>query len=251
MTALDFIPHDLTVLSATGLVLLSFLTSAITASLGLGGGLILLVVLASFLPPLVVIPIHAVVQLGSNFGRASLLRQHINWSITGYFLVGSIFGVILAGHIFVALPAEVLRTILGLFVLYSIWTPKLRPSNIPLPGFLGVGAATSFASIFVGGTGPLVSAFLSPENMSRKTWVATHALCMTGQHGLKGIIFGFLGFKFLPWLPTLIAMILFGFLGTLAGKRVLNRLPEKLFKRFFRVIMTLLGMRLLLDVYLG
>ena len=34
---------------------------------------------------------------------------------------------------------------------------------------------------------------------------------MTGQHGLKGIIFGFLGFKFLPWLLPY-SMILFGFL---------------------------------------
>ena len=251
MNIVDFVPPDLTVLLTAALVLLSFLTSALTASVGLGGGLVLLVVLASFLPPLVVLPVHGVVQFGSNFGRASLLRQYIDWTITGYFLVGSILGVILAGRIFVALPADVLRAILGLFVLYSIWTPKLRPSNIPLSGFLGVGAVTSFASIFVGGTGPLVSAFLSPENMGRKNWVATHAICMTGQHGLKGVIFGFLGFQFLPWLPTIIAMILSGFLGTLAGRRILNRLPEKLFKQLFRVILTLLGLRLLLDAYLG
>ena len=74
---------------------------------------------------------------------------------------------------------------------------------------------------------------------------------MTGQHGLKGVIFGFLGFQFLPWLPTLIAMILSGLLGTLAGRRILNRLPEKLFKQLFRVILTLLGLLILLDAYLG
>ena len=111
MNIVDFVPPDLTVLLTAGLVLLSFLTSALTASVGLGGGLVLLVVLASFLPPLVVLPVHGVVQFGSNFGRASLLRQYIDWSITGYFLVGSILGVILAGQIFVALPADVLRAI--------------------------------------------------------------------------------------------------------------------------------------------
>ena len=116
MNIVDFVPPDLTVLLTAALVLLSFLTSALTASVGLGGGLVLLVVLASFLPPLVVLPVHGVVQFGSNFGRASLLRQYIDWSITGYFLVGSILGVILAGRIFVALPADVLRAILGLFV---------------------------------------------------------------------------------------------------------------------------------------
>ena len=71
MNIVEFIPPDLTILSTAGLVLLSFMTSALTASVGLGGGLVLLVALASFLPPLVVLPVHGVVQLGSNFGRAS------------------------------------------------------------------------------------------------------------------------------------------------------------------------------------
>ena len=251
MNIIEFVPPGLTILSTTGLVLLSFLTSALTAAIGLGGGLVLLVVLASFLPPLVVLPIHGMVQFGSNCGRATLMYQHINWSIAGYFLLGSILGVIVAGRIFITLPVDVLRAILGLFVLYSVWTPKLRPSNIPLPGFLGVGAVTSFASIFVGGTGPLVSAFLSPEHMGRKKWVATHAICMTGQHGLKGVIFGFLGFQFLPWLPALAAMVVSGFLGTLAGRHILNHLPEKLFKQLFRVILTILGVRLILMVFIG
>ena len=58
MNIVDFVPPDLTVLLTAALVLLSFLTSALTASVGLGGGLVLLVVLASFLPPLVVLPVQ-------------------------------------------------------------------------------------------------------------------------------------------------------------------------------------------------
>ena len=251
MNIVELIPPDLTVLSTTGLVLLSFLTSALTAAVGIGGGLVFLAALASFLPPLVVLPVHGVVQFGSNGGRASLMYEHIDWSVTGYFLLGSIFGVIVAGRVFVALPVEVLRGLLGFFVLYSVWTPKLRPSSIPLPGFLGVGAVTSFASLFVGGTGPLVSAFLSPEHLGRKKLVATHAICMTVQHGLKGVIFGFLGFQFLPWLPALLVMILSGFLGTLTGRRILHRLPEKLFTQLFRAILTVLGVRLLLLAFIG
>ncbi len=244
MNIVELIPPDLTALSTTGLVLLSFLTSALTAAVGIGGGLVFLAALASFLPPLVVLPVHGMVQFGSNGGRASLMYEHIDWSVTGYFLLGSIFGVIVAGRVFVALPVEVLRGLLGFFVLYSVWTPKLRPSSIPLPGFLGVGAVPSFASLFVGGTGPLVSAFLSPEHLGRKKLV-------TVQHGLKGVIFGFLGFQFLPWLPALLVMILSGFLGTLTGRRILHRLPEKLFTQLFRAILTVLGVRLLLLAFIG
>mgnify|MGYP000495277620 CR=1 FL=1 len=85
----------------------------------------------------------------------------------------------------------------------------------------------------------------------RKKLGATHAICMTVQHGLKGVIFGFLGFQFLPWLPALLVMILSGFLGTLTGRRILHRLPEKLFTQLFRAILTVLGVRLLLLAFIG
>ncbi len=245
-----FIPPELSILATVLLVLLSFLCSALTAAVGIGGGIVFLVALASFLPPLVVLPIHGMVQFGSNGGRAGLMRQHIDWPISGYFLLGSVVGVIVAGRIFVALPVDVLRAILGLFVLYSVWTPKLRPANIPLPGFLGVGAVTSFASLFVGGTGPLVAAFLSPEHLGRKRLVGTHALCMTLQHGLKSVIFGFLGFQFLPWLALLLVLIASGFLGTLCGRYIFYRLPQKLFNRLFQALVTVLGVRLLLLAFI-
>ena len=103
------IPSDLTIVSAGGLVALSFFTSALTAAVGIGGGLVLLAVMASFLPPLVVLPVHGIVQLGSNGGRAVVMRPHIDWQITGYFVLGSLIGVILAAKVFVVLPVEVLR----------------------------------------------------------------------------------------------------------------------------------------------
>ena len=80
MNIVEFIPPDLTILSTTGLVLLSFLTSALTAAVGIGGGLIFLAALASFLPPLVVLPVHGMVQFGSNGGRAGLMFEPVSYT---------------------------------------------------------------------------------------------------------------------------------------------------------------------------
>ncbi len=80
------------------------------------------------------------------------------------------------------------------------------------------------------------------------------ASCAAGvgiEHGRKGGLFGFLGFQFLPWLAALAAMIVSGFLGTLAGRHILNRLPEKLFTQLFRAVLTVLGIRLLLLAFTG
>ena len=242
---MELIPPELSMLSATGLVALSFFTSALTAAVGIGGGLLLLTVMVSFLPPIIVLPVHGVIQLGSNGGRMAVMRQHVDWRILGFFAIGSILGVILAGQVFINLSLEVLRAVLGLFVLYAVWTPKLRPSNIGLKGYTLVGIGTTFITMFVGATGPLVSSFLSPEKLGRERMVATLASCMTIQHGLKGIAFGVLGFYFQPWIPVIVVMIASGFLGTLLGRRILKGLPERSFSRLFRIVLTLLAGRLL------
>ena len=239
------LPPDVSPLASIGLVALSLFTSALTAAAGIGGGLVLLSVMASFLPPIVVIPIHGVVQLGSNAGRAVLLRQHIDRGILLPFVLGSVLGIALGAKLFVALPTSVLEIILGLFILACVWLPKLKASRIANRAFVLVGAVGSFVTMFVGATGPFVASFITPERLERHAVVATHATCMTVQHSLKVAAFGFLGFAFLPWVPLLAAMIAAGFLGTMLGRRLLDRLPHHIFARAFKIILTVLALRLL------
>ena len=75
---MELIPPELSMLSATGLVALSFFTSALTAAVGIGGGLIMLTVMVSFLPPIIVLPVHGVIQMGSNGGRMTVMRQYVD-----------------------------------------------------------------------------------------------------------------------------------------------------------------------------
>lgn len=239
------LPPDVSALVAGGLVALSLFTSALSAGAGIGGGLVLLSAMASFLPPAVLIPTHGVVQLGSNAGRAALMRHHINRRILVPFVLGSVLGIVLGAKLFVALPAPVLKAVLGLFILAVVWLPKLKASHIPNRAFTLVGVVGSFCTMFVGATGPFVASFISPNRLDRHGVVATHAACMMVQHTLKVVAFGFLGFAFLPWLPLLAAMIGAGFLGTLLGRRLLDRLPHHIFAVAFKVILTVLALRLL------
>ena len=232
-------------LAAVALVALSLATSALTAAAGIGGGLVLLSVMASFLPPVIVIPIHGVAQLGSNAGRAALLREHIDRRILVPFALGSVLGIVVGAKLFVALPTPVLQVILGLFILACVWLPKLKAARIPDRGFSVVGLVGSFCTMFVGATGPFVASFITPERLPRHAVVATHAACMTVQHSLKVIAFGFLGFAFVPWVPLLAAMVGAGFLGTMLGKRLLDRLPHDIFARVFKIILSVLALRLL------
>ncbi len=67
------------------LLMASAVTSMITATLGAGGGVLLLVLMASWLPPAAIIPVHGMIQLGSNSGRAILTRHHIDWKVIAAF----------------------------------------------------------------------------------------------------------------------------------------------------------------------
>ena len=53
----------------------SVFTSAITAAFGVGGGIVMLLLMSLFMPVSALIPVHGVVQLGSNAGRAFHLRR--------------------------------------------------------------------------------------------------------------------------------------------------------------------------------
>jgi uncharacterized protein len=241
------VPPDLSPLSAAALVVLSFVTSALTGALGIGGGVLMLSVMAQLMPPAVLLPVHGVVQVGSNFGRAVLMRRDIARKLVPFFVAGSLVGVAVGAQIVVSLPRSILLVMLGTFILWSIWTPRLRPARLPAPWFALVGVVSAFCTMFVGATGPLVAAFLVPDPLTRHQVVATHAAFMTLQHGLKVGAFTALGFAFLPWIPMLALMIALGFLGTIVGRRLLDRNKDERFALGFKVVLTLLALKIVLD----
>lgn len=245
LTAL-LLPEALGPTVAGGLIALSFVTSMLTAALGLGGGLLLLAAMASVVPPAALIPVHGVVQLGSNSGRAVLFRRHVRRQVVVWFAVGAVLGV--AGGVMVAvrLPRDVLLVVVGLFVLASVWMPALGRMQVPDRGFVGVGVATAFLTMFAGATGPFLAPFLSPERLGdRHATIGTFAACMTLKHGLKVAAFAVVGFAYAPWLPLAVCMIASGFLGTLAGRQIVTRMAEARFRTAFKILLTALALRLL------
>ncbi len=229
----------------------SFLGSFIAASLGLGGGILVLATMAQLLSPTVLVPIHGVVQLGSNLGRALLLLRHTLKAIVPPFLVGAIIGAALGAQFVVTLPKQLLQIVLALFILTTTWAPGFQSGSTGKLKFVAVGLLTTIVSMFVGGTGALVGSFVSPACSDRRQFVSTHAVVMSIQHAFKVIAFGALGFAFSHYIPLLAGLVLFGFMGSYAGRAVLYRLPEHIFRVALKCILTLLSLRLLYTALIG
>lgn len=241
-----FLPDGVGAGPALLLAVASFFTSALTAAFGVGGGVAMLALLGLFVPVAALIPVHGSVQLGSNTGRTWHQRANIRLDITVPFIVGSVIGAVAGAFLVVQLPDALLKLVLALFIIAITWAKIPGIDRLSKAGLVIASTGMALLSMFVGATGPLMSVILAQIlSNDRKALVATHAAAMTVQHGLKIVVFGLAGFAFSAWLPLIAVMIASGFLGTVYGTRLLERLPEESFRRWFKIGITVLALDLL------
>ncbi|MCP1336555.1 TSUP family transporter [Futiania mangrovi] len=238
----ELVPPELGTIAAYALVGLAAVTSFITAAFGIGGGVVLIAVMAVLMPPAALIPVHGVVQFGSNVGRFFLMLRHVRWDVLGAFGAGSVAGAAGGGLVAVDLPPALVQIGLAAFVLYSAWGPS---PDLGRAGLLAGGAISSFLTMFFGATGPFVAGVVKTLRLDRMTHVGTFSACMVLQHGVKVAAFGVLGFAFGPWVPLMAGMVAAGFLGTLAGRAVLTRTADARFHLVLNLLLTALAARLL------
>ncbi|APE30710.1 permease [Halomonas aestuarii] len=230
------------------LVMLSVFTSAFTAAVGVGGGVLMIMALAQVMPAAALIPVHGMVQLGSNVGRTAMTWRHIDRTTLAAFLPGVALGALAAAWLLVRLPAGVLELCIAAFVLFTCWGPGLPSRALGRGGVMVAGAITTLLSSLVGASGPMVAAFIKQRQAGRLAKVATFSACMLLQHLTKAFVFGVAGFVFRDWLPLMLVMVAAGFLGTWLGLHLLHRLSDHHFDALFRWALTLLALRL---VWLG
>lgn len=229
---------------ALALVALSFLTSLITATFSLGGGSLMIAAMTLVLPPAVVVPLHGCVQLGSNAGRAFVMRAHIQWPFMLWVTLGAVIGSVIGGGFANFLPDRWFAAAIGLFVLVTTWLPQPRViAESRAVQFLG-GAVVSALGMVVGAAGPLVAAFVRGI-ADRRQLVATHAMLNSFVHVFKVVVFVAMGFAFARYLPLVLLMVAAGFLGTTVGSRILTRVPENVFRVVFRVLLSLVALELI------
>ena len=75
------------------------------------------------------------------------------------------------------------------------------------------------------------------------------SMLMVSLHLLKVLTFGLLGFVFRPHWVLIAGMSVSVTIGSYAGTRVRSKVPEQLFRKLLRIVLTLLALRMIVRVF--
>ena len=238
----SLLPPAMPLLDAGLLVTASLVTSFISAAFGIGGGFTLIALLALLLPPAALIPVHGIVQLGSNAGRVGIMLKQVVWRPVMPFVIGTVTGAGLGAMVVVQLPPWAVQLALGVFI---IWVAFAKLPPIQQRYILFGGVVSSFLTMFFGATGNFIAAMVKSMSLDPVPHVATHSLMMTFQHFVKVLIFGLIGFQFGPYMILIIGMLISGFIGTIIGSQFLTKAGGQYFKPVLNTILFLAAARLI------
>lgn len=247
------------------LLIASFLTSSISAVLGMGGGIILLGIMSIIIPEgYMVIALHGVIQLISNSTRTFVFRKHIKKNIINKFTIGALIGVFISILIILfitqyynvnsadEIKVDFLKPIIGIFILWHLFFKKrIKKQNRKKKSFIYVGLIGGISSIFIGAIGPLIAPFFLKSELTKENIIANKAACQTITHLTKFPLFiYFFNVNYINELNTLFPLILAVYIGTNFGKKILHFIPEELFKKIFKFTLLIIALRLIINYFI-
>lgn len=225
----------------------SFATAFIGVFTGTAGGVILLAIMATVMPPAALIPIHTVIQLGSGVTRTMIMWRHVMRATVLPFMAGTAIGAAAGAKVFVSLPSSTLQIILATFILLVTWLPKLGRIGAERGRFVALGFAATFLGVFVSATGTIVAPFVASVAPDRRNHAATLGALMSFVHIAKMVAFGVIGISIGSYAWLIVAMIITGAIGNSLGEVALNHVTEQRFRWILQVVLSLLALSLLFN----
>jgi len=241
---------SLSTVAFASLVVAAFLTSMLSAVVGMAGGITLLGVMLLFQDPLVAIPLHGLVQLVSNGTRTWVQRAHVRRDLAWRYALPLLPAAALGLYFARGLDPVLLKTAIGVFVLVATWRSQwlllgMHPERTsPHARFVALGAVAGFLNMTVGATGPFIAPFFLNMGLTRFELIGTKAACQLLGHVSKVIVFGLGGFAFGAHAGLMTVLCICVIVGTWAGSRVLHHVNEQMFTWLYRSVLTLVALRL-------
>jgi uncharacterized membrane protein YfcA len=237
--------------SVANLILLAagaFVASLLAAVAGFGGAAILLPLLVAAFGVRDAIPILTVAQLFGNLSRVWFNRKELDFSVVAWFALGGVPAALAGGFLFASAPLSLLTRLLGVFLITVVVYRRAGQGGgirLPLRGFTIVGAVFSFLSALLGSVGPIMIPFFLAYGLVKGALIGTEALATVVMHVTKLLAYG--STAVLTSLGVTVGLGLGSvmILGSFVGKKILDRLPEKIFVLLIETTLLIAGLRFL------
>jgi uncharacterized membrane protein YfcA len=207
--------------------------STLAAVTGFGGAAVLLPVLVLAFGVRDAIPILTVAQLIGNGSRVWFNRRELDRRVVGWFALGGVPAALAGGALFAVAPLPWLRRLVGVFLLLTVvWRHRRGGGAIPrlpLRAFAALGAGSSFLSALVGSVGPLMAPFFLSYGLVKGAYIGTEALATVVMHVFKLVAYTGASVLRAPSVGVGLALGPLMIAGSFAGKRIVDRLPERVF----------------------
>ena len=230
--------------------IVTFFTSTIAAIVGLGGGMMLITILPSFLPINALIPVHGLTQMTSNLSRAVFGYKDVQYEVIPKFLLGSFLGIGIFASILNFISLEYVPLFIGVYILLSLWSEKFNERIKRYESYFLAGFFQTGLSIVEGATGPLTMTLLLKDYKNKDKVVATSAALMSLSHILKVFVFMYFGFVFFDYIGIIIAMVIGAIAGSWVGTKLRNIIDGKKFTIILKVLLTTLAIKVIVGVFI-
>jgi uncharacterized membrane protein YfcA len=229
--------------------LITFLTSVITGAVGLGGGLLLIAILPSFLPLNALMPVHGLTQISSNVSRAYFGAKDIQYSVVPKFFLGSLVGVGIFALLLNLISITYIPLFIGTYILLSLWSETFNDKIKKYESYYVIGFFQTGLSVLVGTTGPLALTKLLKDFENNDKVVSTAAVFMSITHILKSLVFLNFGFIFADYLPIIIVMITCSILGSYVGTKLRNKIDGKKLFLALKILLSIMAIHSIISIF--
>ncbi len=214
------------------------LSSFISGTFGLAGGMVLLGVILVYFPVTTGMVLFSAIQFVANGWRALLWRRFVRWPIFALYVVGSVLAFAILRAIAYVPDKATVYVLLGLMPFAVELLPARARPNIEWRGMPFVtGFLTTVVQFMAGVGGPFLDVFFQRSMLDRKTTLATKAVAQTASHVLRGAYFGSFGAVESfdrPW--VYVGAILVAIAGTSLTPLIIERMTDHGFRQWTRAI---------------
>jgi uncharacterized protein len=221
---------------------------------GFGSSLFFVPLASYFLDFHSVLGITAVYHVFSNLSKIAFFRQGFDKRLVLFMGIPSVLGVIGGSIATRYLPTPSLELALALF-LVSISVVFLAFRKLVLPATntnaIAGGGVSGFVAGLLGTGGAIRGTALAAFNLPIATFVATSAIIDLAVDASRTVVYYANGYMHRDDVYLIPILIVVSILGTFAGKKILERIPQAYFRNIVLVLILITGLITLSKVFLG